>query len=76
MSIRSASAITKCSKYIRVYIALQQKENEKTKDRARYNDQFLVATTQPLPRQHQESKFSKSDAFEKKTVHKSVTARS
>jgi hypothetical protein len=48
----------------------QNKEEKKEKKMSRYNDLFLVAAVQHPPRQHPNSKFSKSGTFKKEIVHK------
>jgi hypothetical protein len=47
-----------------------KKKKKYKKEKSLYSDQFLVATVQTLPKQHQKSIFSKSDASNKETMHK------
>jgi hypothetical protein len=71
--LHPASATTQCPKDLRMHTALKQMEEQEennNKERSRYCDLFLVDALQPLSRQQQKSKFSKSDAFKKETVHK------
>jgi hypothetical protein len=49
--------------------AKKEKETKKRKKK-RYSILVLAATIHPPPRQHLNSRLSKSDAFKKETVHK------
>jgi hypothetical protein len=51
-----------------MYTTLQQKEEKETKDLATVINTFELQHN-PLQRQHPNTKFSKSDASEKETLH-------